>query len=30
MMMKRERTWQNPYGDGTAGKKIVEIVDAQG
>ena len=29
-MMERERTWQNPYGDGTAGKKIVEIVDAQG
>jgi len=25
-MMERERAWQNPYGDGTAGRKIVEIV----
>ncbi len=25
-MMERERTWENPYGDGTAGRKIVEIV----
>lgn len=29
IMMERERVWQNPYGDGTAGRKIVEIVDAQ-
>ena len=27
-MMERERVWQNPYGDGTAGEKIVEIVGA--
>ncbi|WOX58352.1 non-hydrolyzing UDP-N-acetylglucosamine 2-epimerase [Methanoculleus receptaculi] len=26
IMMERERVWQNPYGDGTAGRKIVEIV----
>jgi UDP-N-acetylglucosamine 2-epimerase (non-hydrolysing) len=26
IMMERERAWQNPYGDGTAGRKIVEIV----
>lgn len=26
IMMERERIWQNPYGDGTAGRKIVEIV----
>lgn len=25
-MMERERIWENPYGDGTAGRKIVEIV----
>ncbi len=29
VMMARERAWQNPYGDGTAGRKIVEILDAQ-
>jgi len=28
-MMERKRTWENPYGDGTAGRKIVEIVDAR-
>ncbi|WP_292365405.1 MULTISPECIES: non-hydrolyzing UDP-N-acetylglucosamine 2-epimerase [unclassified Methanoculleus] len=26
VMMARERAWQNPYGDGTTGRKIVEIV----
>lgn len=29
-MMERERVWQNPYGDGTTGEKIVEIVDGCG
>ncbi|MDV4342678.1 UDP-N-acetylglucosamine 2-epimerase (non-hydrolyzing) [Methanoculleus sp. YWC-01] len=28
-MMERERTWENPYGDGTAGKQIVEVLDAE-
>ncbi|MFW5638319.1 MAG: non-hydrolyzing UDP-N-acetylglucosamine 2-epimerase [Methanoculleus sp.] len=27
-MMERERVWQNPYGDGTAGKRIIDIVSA--
>jgi len=27
-MMERERIWENPYGDGTAGRKIVEILDS--
>ena len=26
LMLERERNWQNPFGDGTAGKKIVEII----
>ncbi|KAF5041242.1 UDP-N-acetylglucosamine 2-epimerase [anaerobic digester metagenome] len=29
-MMERERVWQNPYGDGTTGKRIVEIVGTEG
>jgi UDP-N-acetylglucosamine 2-epimerase (non-hydrolysing) len=29
VMMARERAWHNPYGDGTTGRKIVEIVDAE-
>lgn len=28
IMMERERVWENPYGDGMAGRKIVEIVSA--
>jgi len=28
IMMERERAWQNPYGDGTTGKRIVEIIGA--
>ncbi len=27
-MMSSSRSWRNPYGDGTAGKKIVEILDS--
>ena len=30
IMMGRERAWQNPYGNGTAGKRIVEIVGTEG
>jgi UDP-N-acetylglucosamine 2-epimerase (non-hydrolysing) len=26
IMMERECVWQNPYGDGTAGKRIVDII----
>jgi UDP-N-acetylglucosamine 2-epimerase (non-hydrolysing) len=29
-MMERERVWQNPYGDGKVGRKIVNIVGAEG
>jgi len=25
-MLDRENNWVNPFGDGTAGRKIVEIV----
>jgi len=26
LMLDRENNWQNPFGDGTAGKKIVELI----
>jgi UDP-N-acetylglucosamine 2-epimerase (non-hydrolysing) len=26
MMLDNKKTWENPYGDGTAGKKIVDII----
>ncbi|KAF5033462.1 UDP-2,3-diacetamido-2,3-dideoxy-D-glucuronate 2-epimerase [anaerobic digester metagenome] len=28
VMMERERTWANPYGDGATGRRIVEILDS--
>lgn len=28
-MLKRKKRWKNPYGDGTAGKKILDIIVSQ-
>lgn len=29
MMLERERNWQNPFGDGRAAKKILDIIEEQ-
>ena len=26
IMLKKERNWHNPFGDGNAGKKIIELI----
>ena len=27
IMLEKERTWTNPYGDGMAGNKIIDILE---